>query len=132
MNDKDILHDFFLKMHLCEGSLFISIKVIRPLLSNILIPLIRQLLGEALAVVCLLSALIKGKGRLTIQFRGKGRLKLLLAQCDHLFNLRGLIQHEGDLSQSELLEAQQQGVLAIMIDSDLPNTNNIKYCCMAW
>jgi molecular chaperone Hsp33 len=79
--------------------------------------------GEALAVVCLLSALIKGKGRLTIQFRGKGKLKLLLAQCDHLFNLRGLVQYEDELSQNELWEAQQQGTLGIMIDSDLPNTS---------
>lgn len=86
-------------------------------------PLIQQLLGEALAVVTLLSALIKGNGRLTLQFRGAGKLKLLLAQCDHLFNIRGIVQHEGELSPDELLEVQQQGVLAIMIDSDTKNAS---------
>jgi len=82
-------------------------------------PLIRQLLGEALLVACLLTAIIKFKGRLTVQFKGTGKLKLLLAQCDDEFHLRGLVQHEGDLTPEELVGTQKQGVLTIMIDSDL-------------
>ncbi len=122
MNDKDILQRFLFENAPVRGELVHLNESYQTIIQqHAYPPLIRQLLGEALAVVCLLSALIKGTGRLTVQFRGQGKLKLLLAQCDHSFNLRGIVQYEGELSQNELLEAQQQGVLAIMVDSDGPN-----------
>ena len=84
-------------------------------------PAIRQLLGEALCVAGLLSAIIKFDGRLTVQFRGKGKLKLLLAQCDNQFHLRGLAKWEGELSYSDLMEAFNEGVLVIMLDTGKTN-----------
>jgi len=42
-------------------------------------PLVQAVLGEALALICLLTATIKFKGRMTLQFQGRGKLKLLLA-----------------------------------------------------
>jgi molecular chaperone Hsp33 len=80
-------------------------------------PPIRKLLGEALCVAGLLSAIIKFKGRLTVQFRGKGRLKLLLAQCDDHFHLRGLVKWEGELSYEDLMDSFNDGVLVIMLDA---------------
>lgn len=80
-------------------------------------PPIRQLLGEALCVAALLSAIIKFTGRLTVQFRGKGKLKLLLAQCDNHFDLRGLAKWEGELTYADLMDSFNQGVLMIMLDS---------------
>src|SRR5262245_26316767 len=65
-------------------------------------PAIRQLLGEALSVAGLLSAIIKFNGRLTVQFRGKGKLKLLLAQCNNNFQMRGLAKWEGELTYEDL------------------------------
>jgi molecular chaperone Hsp33 len=81
-------------------------------------PAINQLLGEALAVVNLLTAIIKFKGRLTVQFQGKGDLKLLLAQCNHEFQFRGVAQWKGNPSHEELLEALKQGTIAIIIDPE--------------
>src|SRR5690349_15331905 len=63
---------------------------------------IRRLLGEALCVAGLLCASIKYNGRLTVQFRGKGKLKFLLAQCNSHFHIRGLAKWEGDLSYEDL------------------------------
>lgn len=80
-------------------------------------PPIRRLLGEALCVAGLLCASIKYKGRLTVQFRGKGKLKFLLAQCDYHFHIRGLAKWEGDLSYDDLMEAFHEGVLMIRLDS---------------
>jgi molecular chaperone Hsp33 len=80
-------------------------------------PPIRRLMGEALCVAALLCASIKYKGRLTVQFRGKGKLKFLLAQCDYHFHIRGLAKWEGDLSYDDLMEAFHDGVLMIMLDS---------------
>lgn len=78
---------------------------------------IRKLLGEALCVSALLSAIIKFNGRLTVQFRGKGKLKLLLAQCDNNFHIRGLAKWDGELTEDDLLEAFNDGVLVIMLDA---------------
>src|SRR3990167_6218006 len=78
---------------------------------------VRKLLGEALCAAALLSAIIKFTGRLTVQFRGKGKLKLLLAQCNDRYHLRGLAKYEGDLSYEELMSAFHDGVLVIMLDS---------------
>jgi len=77
---------------------------------------IRKLLGESLCIAGLLCAIFKFKGRLSVQFRGEGKLKFLLAQCDHQFNLRGLAKCEDDLSEKELMVALNQGILVIMID----------------
>lgn len=78
---------------------------------------IRKLLGEALCAAGLLSAIIKFNGRLTVQFRGQGPLKLLLAQCDNQFHMRGLVKWEGDLGYESLMESFNQGVLAILLDA---------------
>jgi molecular chaperone Hsp33 len=86
---------------------------------------IRQILGEALCAAGLLSAIIKFTGRLTVQFRGKGKLKLLLAQCDNHFKMRGLVKWEGEaISHEELMQAFTEGVLVIMLDS---GTNKQRY-----
>jgi molecular chaperone Hsp33 len=82
-------------------------------------PPLRQLLGEALCVAGLLNAIIKFDGRLTVQFRGKGKLKLLLAQCNSLFHLRGLAKWEGELNYDDLMDAFNEGILVIMLDAGL-------------
>lgn len=80
---------------------------------------LKQLLGEALAVAGLLSAMIKSTGRLTVQFQGKGKLKLLLAQCDDKHNLRGLAKWKGKVqSYAELIESLQQGTLMVTLSTE--------------
>jgi molecular chaperone Hsp33 len=78
---------------------------------------IRKLLGEALCVAGLLRAVLKFDGRLTVQFHGKGKLKLLLAQCDTHFHIRGLAKCDDDISYEDLMESFNQGILVIMLDS---------------
>lgn len=78
---------------------------------------VRHLLGECLSAAVLLSAIIKFQGRLTIQFRGKGKLRLLLAQCDDKYQMRGLAKYDQPISYEELMESFKDGVLVIMLDS---------------
>lgn len=87
-------------------------------------PLIKQLLGEMLVVTCLLTAIIKFKGRLTVQFQGKNKLKLLMVQSDHEFHMRGIAQWDGDIEAEEVSSLFKQGVLVITID---PMTNGQRY-----
>lgn len=86
-------------------------------------PAVKQLLGEALCVAGLLTAIIKFNGRLSVQFRGKGKLKMLLAQCDNHFHLRGLVKCDGDLSYQDLMDSFNDGVLMIMLNSDKSTRN---------
>ncbi len=80
-------------------------------------PAIRQLLGESLCTAALLSAIIKFTGRLTVQFRGKGKLKLLLVQCNDQYQLRGLAKYDDNISYEEMIDSFRDGVLMIMLDS---------------
>lgn len=85
---------------------------------------VKTLLAEALAVSGLLSAIIKFDGRLTLQFRGNGKLKLLIAQCNNNFEVRGLAKWEDNITQEDLLDAFKDGVLVITLDSA---TNKVPY-----
>ena len=118
MSEKDVLHRFIFDKLPVRGE-FIQLQesyqaIIKQ--HNYPEPL-RQLLGEALCVAALLSAVIKFDGRLTVQFRGKGALKLLLAQCNNDFHLRALAKWEGDLTYQDLMQSFEEGVLVIMLDS---------------
>lgn len=81
-------------------------------------PAIRALLGQALAVASLLAAIVKFDGRLTVQFQGKGKVKLLLAQCNQHFQVRGLVHYTGEMTEDELWNDLKEGVLAIMMEPD--------------
>jgi molecular chaperone Hsp33 len=81
-------------------------------------PLIQRLLGEALVLVSLLTAAIKFEGRLSIQFQGSGKLKLLLVQSSQNFHLRGLAQFSDDLEEKDLQNDLRKGVLVITMDPE--------------
>src|SRR6478736_8899718 len=51
---------------------------------------VRELLGQAVAASVLLAATLKFNGTLTLQLRGSGAVKLLVAQCTHDFRLRAV------------------------------------------
>jgi molecular chaperone Hsp33 len=81
-------------------------------------PVIKQLVGEALVLVTLLTGMIKFNGRLSLQFQGKSGLKLVLAQANHQLQLRALAQWDGELDEEQLLEDLKKGILAIIMDPD--------------
>src|SRR5262245_32065954 len=49
---------------------------------------VRDLLGEAVSASVLLAATLKFEGTLTFQLEGKGKVRLLVAQCTHDFRVR--------------------------------------------
>lgn len=82
-------------------------------------PALKNLLGESLVLSVLLNAIIKLKGRLSVQFNGAEPLKLLMAQCNQDYQIRGLADWEGnDLDQEALLNALKKGTLGIIIRPD--------------
>lgn len=119
MNKKDILQRFLFENAPVRGEIVhLDNSFATIVLQHQYPPLIRQLLGEMLLAAVLLAAIIKFKGRLTVQFQGKGKVKLLIAQCDDEFHIRGLAQWSGDLTAEELLAALKTGILVITIQPE--------------
>lgn len=118
MTNNDLLHRFVFENLPIRGEMVQLHDTFQTIVDQHPYPeSVRRLLGEALCVASLLSAIIKFDGRLSVQFRGKGKLKLLLAQSDNQGHLRALAKWDGEASYNELLDSFQDGVLAITLDS---------------
>lgn len=80
-------------------------------------PVIRQLLGEMLAAVTLMSATLKFDGRLILQAQGEGAVRLLMAECSHHHQVRGIARLEGELPNTQtFIDLFQSGRLALTIE----------------
>lgn len=115
--DKDTLHRFLFDNAPVRGEYIQLSQSFQEIVNQHPYPEpVRKVLGEALCVAALLCAILKFDGRLTVQFQGKGKLSLLLAQCDNKFNIRGLAKYGSGISPRELLDSMEDGILAIMLD----------------
>ncbi len=89
-------------------------------------PKIRDLLGEALTAIVLLSATIKHKGSLILQIRGDGPVHLLVVQATPQGTVRGLARwnneyEHADANESEgntLSEIFGNGHMAITLEAE--------------
>jgi len=79
-------------------------------------PGVRQVLGEALAAVALLSATIKFDGSLILQITGDGPISMLVMQADGRRALRGLAHWEGEVPEEDLQAQFGNGRMVITID----------------
>jgi molecular chaperone Hsp33 len=120
MNKKDILQKFLFDNAPVRGSIVHLNNTYQTIIKQhaYTAPL-KKLLGEALVLVSLLSGTIKFNGRLTIQFQGRDKLKLLLVQSTQDFHLRGLIQMNSEVqTEEELLAEFKNGVVVITMEPD--------------
>lgn len=92
--------------------------------------IVQNILGEALCMAALLSASIKYDGRLTLQFRGEGKLRMLLAQCDNHNHLRGIAKYDEDITPEDLLQSFNNGKLVMLLDS--PKTDQRYQGIVEW
>ncbi len=82
-----------------------------------------RLLGEFLSAAVLLSTNLKFEGKLVLQVRSQGQIPLLMAECDHLLQVRGIArgaEHATSNCNDQLL---CNGQLAITVDP----TNGQRY-----
>jgi len=120
MNNSDILQRFMFESASVRGEIVRLEESFRTIMQQHQYPpVIQRILGEMLVAASLLSASIKFKGRMTVQFQGKKQVRLLLAQSNDSLELRGLAQWQGELTQDELMADLKQGTLAIMMDPDV-------------
>ncbi|RDE18197.1 Hsp33 family molecular chaperone HslO [Motiliproteus coralliicola] len=79
---------------------------------------VKQLLGQMLAAVSLLSSTLKFEGRLSLQARGDGAVSLLMAECTRQNHLRAIAQVNADIDGEDLVELLGKGQLAITIEPE--------------
>lgn len=73
-------------------------------------------LGEAMAAAVLMAGALKFEGRLSLQFEGKGAVRLMLAQCTHRHAIRGVARHEGLPEGAGGIALFGDGQLAVTIE----------------
>ncbi|MDT8398302.1 MAG: Hsp33 family molecular chaperone HslO [Pseudomonadales bacterium] len=74
-------------------------------------------LGEALAIIGILSATIKFKGSLILQIQGSGPLATLVTQASHDGKLRGLARWQGSVPAGPLTEIYGQGHIVMTVNN---------------
>jgi molecular chaperone Hsp33 len=77
---------------------------------------IRDVLGELMAAAALLTATLKFDGRLIMQVKGNGPVRLLVVECSSERTMRGLAQWDGDIRAGELVDLLGDGQLVITIE----------------
>lgn len=78
---------------------------------------IRRVLGEMMGAAALLASTVKIKGRLVLQIRAAGPVKLLMVECTSNHTLRAFAQWEGDIEGRQgLTDLTGDGTLAITIE----------------
>lgn len=92
---------------------------LRPILSARDYPMAAEgVLAEAMAAVTLLSGSLKFNGRLSLQAQSQGSLQLLLAECNHNNEIRGVLQLSDDEdipNSAALSDLLPKGIMAITI-----------------
>jgi molecular chaperone Hsp33 len=79
---------------------------------------VRDLLGQMLTAVALLSSTLKFEGSLIMQLQGKGPVSLAVAECTSDNSLRGLAHWEGAIDEHSFPDLVGEGILVITIDPD--------------
>ncbi|MBN8429761.1 Hsp33 family molecular chaperone HslO [Microbulbifer salipaludis] len=117
----DQLERFIFSKHDIRGQLVTLTDVYQEVLEHNPLPQpVQQLLGEFLAAACLLSTTLKFDGILMLQARGEGDVPLLVAECTHHSDVRGLARvAEGvEIAEGATLRelVGERGALVITVD----------------
>lgn len=78
---------------------------------------VKQIIGEFSAANILLASSLKLEGTMTMQIQGDGQINLLVMECNHLQEIRGLAHHQAEIASSNLHEVFGNGQLVITIDN---------------
>ncbi|QIL90891.1 Hsp33 family molecular chaperone HslO [Microbulbifer harenosus] len=117
----DQLERFIFSRHDIRGQLVTLTKAYREVLEHNQLPApVQRLLGEFLAAACLLSTTLKFEGILMLQARGEGDVPLLVAECTHHSDVRGLarVAEGAEIPEGATLRelVGNRGALVITVD----------------
>ncbi len=124
MADNDLLHRFIFDDCDVRGEIVtLGDSYCQVMSNNNYAPAIQRLLGEFLAAASLLSSTLKFSGLISIQGRGEGPLSMVMAECTHHRDLRGIARlnpefSEADIVGDSLSDLLGRGVIAITIEPE--------------
>lgn len=114
--ERDCLHRFVLETAGVRGALVrlnASWAAVRE--GHAYPPAVRDLLGEALAAVTLLAAIIEIDGPLILQAQGDGPLRILVTQATGSRTVRGLARWRAPVERGDLQSTFGRGHLALTV-----------------
>ena len=119
----DQLERFIFSEHDIRGQMVTLTEAYRAVLENNQLPQpVAQLLGEFLAAACLLSTTLKFEGLLALQARSEGDVPLILAECTHHSDLRGIarLADNAQIAEDATLRdlVGDRAVLAITVEPE--------------
>jgi molecular chaperone Hsp33 len=79
-------------------------------------PAVARLLGEFLAASVLLGSTIKFDGRLVLQARGSGGLKVIVAECRYDRTIRGIARMDETLDGQDFASLLGEGTLVMTVE----------------
>ncbi|MCO1332736.1 Hsp33 family molecular chaperone HslO [Microbulbifer sp. OS29] len=117
----DQLERFIFSKHDIRGQVVTLTDAYRDILEHNPLPApVARLLGEFLAAACLLSTTLKFEGVLSLQARGEGNVPLIMAECTHHSDLRGIARVADDVQFNENATLRDmigtRGALAITLE----------------
>lgn len=118
MTEQDVLQRFLFEEHGIRGvwvKLTKSWQTAKAHQSSL--KAVEQQLGQALAAVVMLSAIIKFKGSMILQAQGNGAIRTLVAQADDNRRIRGLVRCNTEVPEGSLETLFGSGNLVLTIES---------------
>lgn len=128
MVSNDVIHRFIFDDCDVRGNIATLTKSYQDVLkNNTHAPAIRELLGEFLAAVSLLTSTLKFEGKIILQARGDGPISTIMAECSHDHTMRGIVRLNEGAEMSDALAQEGtfkqlvgNGVLVISIEAKAP------------
>lgn len=122
MPDNDLLHRFLFDECDIRGEVVTLGDSYREVMNNNPYPTgVRELLGECLAAAALLSSTLKFNGLISLQAQGDGPVSMVMAECNHHRDLRGIIRladPDDRPTGRGLGELLGKGIMAITIEPE--------------
>ena len=121
MSNKDQIQRFMFEQLGARGQLVGLNDSFREATANHEYPAtIQQILGEFMTAATLLSTTIKFEGSLTLQAQGEGDLSLIMAECRHDQEVRGIARWdgEGEPESADFQTLLGNGRMAVTISPD--------------
>jgi molecular chaperone Hsp33 len=79
---------------------------------------VRDSLGEAVAAATLLASTLKFQGRLSLQLRGAGPMRLMLVECSDGLAVRAVARFSGTPATPDLRELSGNGTLTVTVEGE--------------
>lgn len=115
----DVLHRFTFASYAARGEILLLQQSWQTILTQHAYPQsIALLLGEVLAATILMAATIKFKGQITTQIQSDGIISLLVAKCNHLFQIRSLARWDKQATIHNNKDLIGNGQLIVTIEQD--------------